>query len=119
MFRFWHLELNQPHNSCHQQTNIEHYDFLSASRLRFGYIILNKVGNYETMTIGNVYRVFMKLVVRPKDHSEFGAYKCIANNTFGESEKVIHLHCKLILKRQNTRVLHLALSVWVTSIDIH
>lgn len=52
-------------------------------------------GNYESMTIENVYRVFMKLVVRPNDHTDFGAYKCIANNTLGESEKVIHLHRKL------------------------
>lgn len=52
-------------------------------------------GIYESMTIENVYRVFMKLVVRPKDHTDFGAYKCIANNTLGETEKVIHLHRKL------------------------
>lgn len=53
-------------------------------------------GIYESMTIENVYRVFMKLVIRPKDHTDFGAYKCIANNTLGESEKIIHLHRKLI-----------------------
>lgn len=47
------------------------------------------------MTVENVYRVFMKLVVCPKDMSDFGAYKCIANNTLGETEKIIHLHRKL------------------------
>lgn len=56
---------------------------------------LNKVGLYETMTIENVHRVFMKLVIRPEDHSDYGGYKCIANNTLGETEKVIHLHRKL------------------------
>lgn len=51
-------------------------------------------GIYESMTIENVYRVIMKLVIRPKDSSDFGPYKCIANNTLGESEKIIHLHRK-------------------------
>lgn len=37
----------------------------------------------------------MKLVIRTKDHNDYGTYKCIANNTLGESEKVIHLHRKL------------------------
>lgn len=48
------------------------------------------------MTIENIYRVFMKLVIRPKESSDFGAYKCIANNTLGETEKVVYLHRKLI-----------------------
>ncbi|XP_055299300.1 neurotrimin-like [Sitodiplosis mosellana] len=51
-------------------------------------------GIYESMTIENVYRVIMKLVIRPKDSNDFGPYKCIANNTLGESEKIIHLHHK-------------------------
>lgn len=38
----------------------------------------------------------MKLVIRPKDKSDFGEYKCIANNTLGQSEMIIHLHRKLI-----------------------
>lgn len=55
-----------------------------------------KGGIYESMTIENIYRVFMKLVIRPKENSDYGAYKCIANNTLGETEKVVHLHRKLI-----------------------
>lgn len=47
------------------------------------------------MTIENVYRVIMKLVIRPKNAGDFGAYKCIANNTLGESEKIIYLHREL------------------------
>lgn len=50
-------------------------------------------GNYESMTFENVYRVIMKLVIRPKN-TDYGAYKCIANNTLGESEKIVHLHRK-------------------------
>lgn len=64
------------------------------------------------MTIENIYRVFMKLVIRPKDHDDYGAYKCIANNTLGETEKVVHLHRKLILL---SRKLFLA----VTNIEFH
>ncbi|XP_031623131.1 opioid-binding protein/cell adhesion molecule homolog [Contarinia nasturtii] len=47
---------------------------------------------YESMTIDCVFRNTMKLVVRLYDIDDFGAYKCIANNTYGESEKVIHIH---------------------------
>lgn len=54
-------------------------------------------GIYESMTIENVYRVVMKLVVRPEDFSDYGAYRCIANNTIGEAEKIVHLHRKFNL----------------------
>lgn len=46
------------------------------------------------MTIENIYRVTMKLVIRPKDTNDFGAYKCISKNSIGETEKVIYLHRK-------------------------
>lgn len=58
------------------------------------------------MTIENVYRVLMKLVIRPKDHTDFGAYKCIANNTLGESEKIIHLHRKFLGHFKNAFKIH-------------
>lgn len=49
------------------------------------------------MTVDSVYRVTMKLVIRLKMLSDFGPYTCIANNTFGESKRIVYLHGKLIV----------------------
>lgn len=57
-------------------------------------MIFFEIDKYESMLNENVYRVFMRLEIEPKDTSDFGPYKCIANNTLGESEKIIHLHRK-------------------------
>lgn len=55
---------------------------------------LSKGGTSESMTIENINRVIMKLVVRPKETNDFGAYKCVAKNLLGETEKTIYLHRK-------------------------
>lgn len=77
-----------------------HEYFVEFVHLIWGYLYLClftfKGGIYESMTVENVYRVFMKLVIRPKDKSDFGAYKCIANNTLGQTEHSVSLHRKLI-----------------------
>lgn len=36
----------------------------------------------------------MKLIIRPIDSTDFGAYKCVAKNSLGETEKTIYLHRK-------------------------
>lgn len=40
----------------------------------------------------NVYKVVMKLIVRPLDPSDFGEYKCVGKNALGESEKTVVLY---------------------------
>lgn len=52
-------------------------------------------GTYESLTMENVFKVNMKLIVRPLDPSDFGEYKCVGKNALGESEKTIVLHRKL------------------------
>lgn len=49
-------------------------------------------GTYESMVVDGVNTVVMKLIVRPKGVDDFGAYKCIARNAVGETEKLIYLH---------------------------
>ena len=51
-------------------------------------------GTYESITMENVYKVIMKLVVRPVDPEDFGVYKCVGRNSLGEAEKYVNLHRK-------------------------
>lgn len=44
------------------------------------------------MTIDNTYHVSMKLIVRTRDIGDFGAYKCVAKNPLGETEKTVFIH---------------------------
>lgn len=45
----------------------------------------------------NVFKVVMKLIVRPLIPSDFGEYKCVGKNALGESEKTVVLHRKWFL----------------------
>lgn len=49
-------------------------------------------GTFETVTFENVFKVIMKLVLYPRDPGDFGVYKCIGQNTYGETERVVQLH---------------------------
>lgn len=52
-------------------------------------------GTYESVTMDNVFKVVMKLVVSPLDASDYGEYRCIGKNVLGETEKIVQLHRKL------------------------
>ncbi|GAB0091888.1 opioid-binding protein/cell adhesion molecule homolog [Sergentomyia squamirostris] len=51
-------------------------------------------GSYEQLMLENVFKVVMKLVIRPVKPTDFGIYKCIAKNSLGESEETITVHHK-------------------------
>lgn len=51
-------------------------------------------GTYESLTLESVFKVMMKLVIRPVESTDFGAYKCVAKNSIGESEKTVTIHRK-------------------------
>ncbi|XP_055711583.1 neurotrimin-like isoform X1 [Phlebotomus papatasi] len=51
-------------------------------------------GSYEQLMLENVFKVVMKLVIRPVKATDFGIYKCIAKNSLGESEETISVHHK-------------------------
>lgn len=47
-------------------------------------------GTFEQILMdSSVYKVIMKLTIRPTKLSEFGVYKCVAKNSLGEAEEVI------------------------------
>lgn len=46
-------------------------------------------GTMEETIIENVFKVVMKLTIRPTKLSDFGTYKCVAKNSFGEAEEII------------------------------
>lgn len=52
-------------------------------------------GIYETFIVENVYRTSMKLVIRPRNSSDFGSYLCVARNSMGEAERSIIIKRKL------------------------
>lgn len=56
-------------------------------------------GSYETIVLDNIFKVIMKLVVRPVKSTDFGVYKCVAKNSLGESEETIKIHRKYIIRR--------------------
>lgn len=58
-------------------------------------------GTYESITMENVFKVIMKLIVRPLESSDFGTYKCVGKNSLGEAERLVHLHRKYLFIFQN------------------
>ncbi|CAD7086455.1 unnamed protein product [Hermetia illucens] len=46
-------------------------------------------GTYESVTLENIFKIVMRLTIRPIQTKDFGEYKCIAKNSLGQSEKVI------------------------------
>ncbi|XP_055387189.1 opioid-binding protein/cell adhesion molecule homolog, partial [Condylostylus longicornis] len=46
-------------------------------------------GTYESVTLENIFRIVMKLTIRPIKPEDFGEYKCVAKNSLGESSKII------------------------------
>ncbi|XP_075154154.1 dpr-interacting protein iota [Haematobia irritans] len=51
-------------------------------------------GSYETVSRNNVFKIVMRLVVRPMKAKDFGEYRCVAKNMLGEMEQIITLHHK-------------------------
>lgn len=46
-------------------------------------------GTMEEAIIENVYKVVMKLTLRPTKLTDFGTYKCVSKNPLGEAEESI------------------------------
>lgn len=46
-------------------------------------------GTTDQVMMENVFKVIMKLTIRPTKLSDFGTYKCVAKNSLGEAEEVI------------------------------
>lgn len=55
------------------------------------YILGNK---YVQEVFENVYKVVMKLTIVDVDIEDFGAYKCVAKNSLGETDGSIKLYRK-------------------------
>uniref|UniRef100_A0A182YHC8 Ig-like domain-containing protein n=1 Tax=Anopheles stephensi TaxID=30069 RepID=A0A182YHC8_ANOST len=59
--------------------------------------IVPQGGKYEPVLIDNAYKVVMKLSIKVVSQADFGAYKCIAKNSLGETDGTIKLYSKLAL----------------------
>ncbi|XP_052863912.1 opioid-binding protein/cell adhesion molecule homolog [Anopheles cruzii] len=54
--------------------------------------IVPQGGKYEPVLIDNAYKVVMKLSIKVVSQADFGAYKCIAKNSLGETDGTIKLY---------------------------
>ncbi|KAI8116359.1 hypothetical protein FF38_03897, partial [Lucilia cuprina] len=67
---------------------LKHKDFLQG-------------GSFETVLQNNVYKIVMRLAVRPTKSKDFGEYKCVAKNMLGEMEQTITLYHKAKKNQQH------------------
>lgn len=51
-------------------------------------------GTYESVTLDNIFRIVMRLTIRPVVSKDFGDYHCVAKNSMGESERIISVRRK-------------------------
>ena len=51
-------------------------------------------GTSEETLIDSVYKVVMRLPLRPTKQSDFGTYKCVAKNSMGEAEELVTVERK-------------------------
>ncbi|XP_036232478.2 neurotrimin [Bactrocera oleae] len=51
-------------------------------------------GTYESVTLDNIFRIVMRLTIRPVVSKDFGDYHCVAKNSMGESERIISVRHK-------------------------
>ncbi|EDV31848.1 uncharacterized protein Dana_GF14345 [Drosophila ananassae] len=51
-------------------------------------------GSYESVTVDHVYRIVMRITLRPVTKRDFGEYKCRAKNSMGETDRIITVHHK-------------------------
>lgn len=61
-------------------------------------------GSYETVSMNNVFKIVMRLVIRPMKAKDFGEYRCVAKNMLGEMEQTITLHREYIIITSNNKV---------------
>ena len=55
-----------------------------------GEIILQG-GIYDNYIEDHVYKVHMKLTLKPEKATDFGIYKCVAKNSLGSTEETIKI----------------------------
>uniref|UniRef100_A0A182QF62 Ig-like domain-containing protein n=1 Tax=Anopheles farauti TaxID=69004 RepID=A0A182QF62_9DIPT len=56
--------------------------------------IVPQGGKYEPVLTNNAYKMVMKLSIKVVSQADFGAYKCIAKNSLGETDGTIKLYNK-------------------------
>ena len=54
---------------------------------------------YEAVSSDDSYRVYMRLKIRSVGLADFGAYKCVAKNSLGETDGTIKLYGKADLAK--------------------
>lgn len=67
----------------------------SFNLLDFVFFFTRFIGNkYIQEVFENVYKVVMKLTIVDVDIDDFGAYKCVAKNSLGETDGTIKIYRK-------------------------
>ena len=65
----------------------------------FCFFFLRAGDKYEAVSSDDSYRVYMRLKIRSVGLADFGAYKCVAKNSLGETDGTIKLYGKTDLAK--------------------
>ena len=63
------------------------------------FFFLRAGDKYEAVSSDDSYRVYMRLKIRSVGLADFGAYKCVAKNSLGETDGTIKLYGKTDLAK--------------------
>lgn len=64
-----------------------------------------KGDKYEAVSSDDSYRVYMRLKIRTVGPADYGAYKCVAKNSLGETDGTIKLYGKFRWKVLSTQLI--------------
>ena len=62
------------------------------------FFIFHQDGHYKVETLVSGYETSMKLTIRSVRSQDFGAFRCVATNSLGETDGRIKLYSEYILK---------------------
>lgn len=51
-------------------------------------------GSYESVSVDHVFRIVMRITLRPITKRDFGEYICRAKNAMGQTDRIITVHRK-------------------------
>lgn len=77
---------------CHTESNPNSVNYWMRSKPEIANQDFVLGGNYETTSEGSIYKVVMKLMLRPTKGIDFGIYKCVSKNSLGTTEEIIRVY---------------------------
>uniref|UniRef100_A0AAR5PDB6 Ig-like domain-containing protein n=1 Tax=Dendroctonus ponderosae TaxID=77166 RepID=A0AAR5PDB6_DENPD len=102
------MEGDQITLECHSEAYPKSVNYWTKDGL-----IISQGTKYVLILMDNAYKVHMKLTIRNVNTADFGAYKCVAKNSLGETDGTI----KLYLTRSQHKVMEDQLAALIALIQ--